>query len=108
VVYSEIGWLQEQSINIWYDEGISATSAIVVYATHALYQMTREDRVRLLKNVEAFAIDRGRRVDLVLMEAGDADYSQIALHTYLPAGRTTHELAHANPHGRWLRWLDTS
>jgi hypothetical protein len=85
-----------------------ATSAIVVYATHALYQMTREDRVRLLKSVEAFAIDRGRRVDLVLMEAGDADYSQIALHTYLPAGRTTHELAHANPHGRWLRWLDTS
>ncbi len=24
VVYPEIGWLQEQSINVWYDEGISA------------------------------------------------------------------------------------
>jgi hypothetical protein len=80
-------------------------SAVVVYATHVLYQLSREQRVRLLKSIEASAVDQGRRVDFVTMESSGAGHSQIFLHVYGPEGRISRESAHANPHGRWLRWL---
>ena len=84
---------------------IPPDAAIVVYATYALYQMTREQRVALLKQLQAFANAEGRRVDLISLEGTQPDYSPLMLHTYDPKGRRDRELARANPHGHWLEWL---
>jgi hypothetical protein len=86
---------------------IPADAAPLVYATHVLYQIDREGRIRLFKALQAFADEHGRRIDMVTMESSGGDDSQLALHTYTPGGRVTCELARVNPHGWWLRWRDS-
>jgi hypothetical protein len=81
-------------------------ASIVVFATHALYQLPLGERIRLLKSVEGFARESGTRVDFISMEASGADFSELMLSTYGPDGRRTRKLADANGHGRWLEWLD--
>ena len=83
-------------------------TSIVVFATHVLYQLPRDERVRLLKSIEQFAHETGTRVDFISMEASGADFSELMLTTYGPEERRTRKLAEANGHGRWLEWLGAS
>jgi len=87
---------------------VSTDVAPVVFATHALYQIPRERRIALLKALEAEAVRASRRIDMVILEGTGPDYSELTLTTWRPEGRATRLLARANPHGRWLEWLDPS
>jgi len=87
---------------------VPGDAAPVVFATHALYQIPHERRVALLKALEAAAQRAERRIDLVTLEGTGPDYSELSLTTWQPDGRATRLLANANPHGRWLEWLDPS
>ncbi len=83
-------------------------AAVVVYATHVLYQLSREAQKALFEALRDDSRRSARRLDLITMESTGEGDSQLAQHVFRAGERETRELARVNPHGRWLRWGDSA
>ena len=83
----------------------SADAIPVVFATHVLYQFSRE-AVSALVHALARAGQK-RALWMVAMEGTGADCSELIATRFEAGRREAHKLADVSPHGRWLHWLDS-
>jgi hypothetical protein len=84
-------------------EEVPDDATLVVFATHALYQLPHERLVRLLKSLQS---EGERRVLFFLSMEGTArQRSELFLTRYAGGAREATKLADCNPHGQWLEWL---
>jgi hypothetical protein len=78
-------------------------ATLVVFATHALYQLPREGLVRVLKSLQRHG--EARPLFFVSMEFTGERHSELSLTRYAGGERETTKLADCNPHGHWIEWL---
>jgi len=76
---------------------------LCVYATHALYQFSRDARVALYAAMQRAS--RLRPVAFLSMEGTRPPHSELMLTRYRGDERTTRKLADCNPHGWWVEWI---
>jgi hypothetical protein len=82
---------------------LPSDAARVLFATHVLYQISREGRRRIHERIAAASLDQP--VDLILMESSGEGDSQIWWFSFEAGeqtGRTV--LARSDSHGRWIEW----
>ena len=79
VVYSEINWIHQQGVNIWYDEGIAAgrnwraeIGESVEGATHVLFYISKASIASEHCNREInYALDEGKEIIPVYLEEAE-------------------------------------
>jgi hypothetical protein len=74
-----------------------------VYGTHTLYQFPPDALIATLQAMQAAG--RERPVWFVSLEGTGDRCSELRVTEYRNGGRETTLRARANPHGRWLEWL---
>lgn len=79
-------------------------AAVVAYATHSLYQLSRDGVAQILRTLQEHA--RRRPVWLLGLEGTGTLCSELACVRFEGQERQACKLAHASPHGWWLEWLD--
>jgi len=79
-------------------------AALVVYATHSLYQFPRDAVGRLLEILQAHSTQRP--IWLLALEGTGPAHSEFAWVRFDGATRQARKLANASPHGWWVEWLD--
>jgi hypothetical protein len=84
-------------------EQVPESTTPVVYATHVLYQLSREQVAQLLATLQAHAATRP--VWLLGLEGTGPGYSEFACVRFDGDARDARKLANASPHGWWLEWL---
>jgi hypothetical protein len=83
---------------------VPAHAVPCVYGTHTLYQFPPDALRATLKAMQAAS--RERPTWFVSSESTGDRCSELRLTEYRNGDRATTLLARANPHGRWLDWLD--
>ena len=75
----------------------------VVFATHAIYQMSHEGVVAMLDGIAAAS--REAPVDLIIMESDGSGASRIDWLAFEAGARLDREvIARSDSHGRWIDW----
>lgn len=77
-------------------------ATLVVFATHALYQLPRDRLVLVLKSLQRHG--ERRPLFCVSMEGTAVRHSELFLTRYDGGARETIKLADCNPHGQWIEW----
>jgi len=81
-----------------------ADAQLCVYATHALYQFSRDARHSL--DAAMSQASASRDVTFISMEGTKPPLSELLRTRYREGQRLTTKLADCNPHGWWLEWHD--
>ncbi len=85
-------------------EGAPKDATLCVFASHVLYQFSRDALVTLYKAMQAYS--ESRPVYFISMEGTGNAHSELKLTIYENGDRRTVDLANCHPHGYWLEWLD--
>lgn len=85
---------------------VSGDAVPCVYGTHTLYQFPPDALRATLKAMQAAG--RERPTWFLSMEGTGDQCSELRLTEYRNGDRETTLLARANPHGRWLEWLEAA
>jgi hypothetical protein len=85
-------------------ESAPQDATLCVYATHVLYQFSKDALITLFKTMQTNS--GSRPVYFISMEGTGNAHSELKLTLYDSGGRTVFDLANCHPHGYWLEWLN--
>lgn len=84
-------------------ESAPKDATLCVFASHVLYQFSRDALITLYKAMQAYS--EVRPVYFISMEGTGNAHSELKLTVYRDGTRRIIDLANCHPHGYWLEWL---
>ena len=84
-------------------ESAPQDATLCVFASHVLYQFSRDPLIKLYKAMQTYS--EVRPVYFVWMEGTGNAHSELKLTIYENGRRRIVDLANCHPHGYWLEWL---